>query len=170
MSAPRWRAHAGALVMPGTAGLAIPALLGGWHAPVDRLGDGMLIAGVVVALGGWALVAWTVTLFVVRGRGTLAPWNPTRRLVIDGPFAHVRNPMITGVAIAIGGAAIALRSAAVGEWLLVFVAVNHTYFVLSEEPGLRRRFGPAYEEYAAAVPRWWPRATRYRPTRSPVGG
>ena len=61
----------------------------------------------VVAAAGLAMLVWTVTLFVRVGRGTLAPWDPTRRLVARGPYARVRNPMISGVlAIIVGEAAI----------------------------------------------------------------
>ena len=48
-------------------------------------------------------------------------------------------------------------SSRIGAWLLLFVAINHTYFLLLEEPGLVARFGEEYERYRAAVPRWLPR-------------
>jgi hypothetical protein len=41
--------------------------------------------GIGLILGGLALVVWTVKLFVTAGRGTLAPWDPTSRLVVRGP-------------------------------------------------------------------------------------
>ena len=63
------------------------------------------VAGALLAAAGLGMLAWTVTLFIRIGRGTLAPWDPTRKLVVRGPYAHVRNPMITGVlAILIGEA------------------------------------------------------------------
>jgi protein-S-isoprenylcysteine O-methyltransferase Ste14 len=120
------------------------------------------IAGLLITLLGGIMVGWTITLFVRIGRGTLAPWNPTRHLVVAGPFAHARNPMISGVASTIAGVALATGSTRVGLWFVAFVAANHAYFVLSEEPGLRRRFGAEYDEYAANVPRWWPRLRAYR--------
>ncbi len=43
----------------------------------------------------------------------------------------------------------------------VFFAINAVYFPLSEEPGLRRRFGDEYDEYARNVPRWIPRLRRW---------
>jgi hypothetical protein len=42
---------------------------------------------------GLVLMVATIRLFVVVGRGTLAPWNPTKRLVVQGVYRHVRNPM-----------------------------------------------------------------------------
>ena len=121
----------------------------------------MLVAGRVVGglvfAAGFALFTWCVLLFAHVGRGTLAPWDPTRRLVVVGPYRHVRNPMISAVATMLAGEALFLLSARVALWLLTFLLVNHAYFLLVEEPGLVRRFGDDYARYRAAVPRWLPR-------------
>jgi protein-S-isoprenylcysteine O-methyltransferase Ste14 len=66
--------------------------------------------------------------------------------------------MITGVAGILAGEALITGSRALAIWLLAFVAINFTYFVLVEEPGLARRFGAPYLEYKERVPRWIPRA------------
>ena len=100
-----------------------------------------------------------MSLFARVGQGTLAPWDPTRRLVAVGPYRHVRNPMISGVAGMLLGEALAFGSWVVAGWALAFVLVNHIYFVVSEEPGLARRFGESYATYRANVPRWLPRWT-----------
>jgi protein-S-isoprenylcysteine O-methyltransferase Ste14 len=113
--------------------------------------------GGLVFLGGFALFVWCVLLFARVGRGTLAPWDPTRRLVVVGPYRHVRNPMISAVATMLAGEALFFLSARIALWLLLFVAINHGYFLLLEEPGLVARFGEEYERYRAAVPRWLPR-------------
>jgi protein-S-isoprenylcysteine O-methyltransferase Ste14 len=115
------------------------------------------IAGVILFAAGFALFMWCVLLFARVGRGTLAPWDPTRRLVIVGPYRHVRNPMITAVCTMLAGESLYFHSARIGAWLLLFVAINHTYFLLLEEPGLVARFGEEYERYRAEVPRWLPR-------------
>ena len=114
-------------------------------------------AGALLFAAGLALFVWCVVLFARVGRGTLAPWDPTRRLVVVGPYRHVRNPMITAVCTMLAGEALFFHSARIGEWLLLFVAINHTYFLLLEEPGLDARFGEEYVRYRAAVPRWIPR-------------
>jgi hypothetical protein len=51
----------------------------------------------------------------------------------------------------------ALGSARLAEWAVAFFAINHLYFLLSEEPGLQRRFGAEYAAYRRNVPRWIPR-------------
>jgi len=117
----------------------------------------MRALGTVVLLGGLALFGWCVTLFARVGQGTLAPWDPTQRLVAVGPYRYVRNPMISSVATVLAGWAIFTGSWVLALWLAVFVAFNSVYFVLVEEPGLEQRFGAPYREYKARVPRWVPR-------------
>ena len=53
--------------------------------------------GAALFLGGFMLFAWTIGLFARQGRGTLAPWDPTKQLVATGPYRHVRNPMYVAV-------------------------------------------------------------------------
>ena len=103
------------------------------------------------------MIVWTVSLFVRIGRGTLAPWDPTSRLVVRGPYRHVRNPMISGVLTVLLGEAVLFGSFAVLAWWAFVFALNAVYFVAFEEPDLRDRFGAEYEAYAERVPRWIPR-------------
>jgi protein-S-isoprenylcysteine O-methyltransferase Ste14 len=157
--------HLAAIVLlPGTVTVLVPALLladaglASW--PLAALGAALLLVGV-------GLIGWTVALFAGIGRGTLAPWDPTSRLVVRGPYRHVRNPMISGVLAVLLGEAALFGSVAVLIWAAVVFAVNAVYFVAVEEPGLRRRFGAEYGAYAARVPRWLPRPRqRQRPPRA----
>ena len=143
------------MLLPGTVAVVIPALLV-WLGGANVQPLTAVVGGVLVA-AGLTLVVWTVTLFVKVGRGTLAPWDPTSKLVVRGPYRYVRNPMITGVGTILAGQALFFRSWAIAIELAVFALVNAIYFPLVEEPGLRRRFGQEYEEYRARVPRWLPR-------------
>lgn len=105
---------------------------------------------------GLGLFAWCLVLFARIGQGTLAPWDPTKRLVAVGPYRRVRNPMISAVAAMLLGEACFFGSALLACWVVLFVLVNHLHFLVSEEPGLERRFGAAYAEYKERVPRWLP--------------
>jgi protein-S-isoprenylcysteine O-methyltransferase Ste14 len=143
------------VLLPGTVAVVIPALILSFEGVNVRPATAVLGACAIAA--GLGLVAWTIALFVRLGRGTLAPWDPTSRLVVQGPYSYVRNPMITGVGTILAGEAIFFRSWGIAIQLAVFAVVNAIYFPLVEEPGLRRRFGAEYEEYCARVPRWLPR-------------
>lgn len=162
------------LLLPFLVTVVLPRwLLTSWDQADSRwpAGSGLEDAGrgvgVLLLVAGLALFAWCVVLFASVGRGTLAPWDPTRRLVVVGPYRHVRNPMITSVAAILAAEALFVGSWLLGAWLAVFILVNHVYFMSSEEPGLARRFGASYGEYERAVPRWVP---RLRPWRGGVSG
>jgi protein-S-isoprenylcysteine O-methyltransferase Ste14 len=153
------------LLLPVVVALVAPILLraapGDSHWALEGAPRFLARAGgaALIALGV-ALFVWCVALFARVGRGTLAPWDPTQRMVAVGPYRHVRNPMITGVALALAGQALLLGSRRIALWTAGFILVNHAYFMLLEEPGLRRRFGAEYERYRAEVPRWLPHIGR----------
>lgn len=166
MATPRLLANLRSFVLPLTAAGVVPAVLLariGWAPALASVHPARAAAGALVAAAGLAMLVWTVTLFIRVGRGTLAPWDPTRRLVVRGPYAHVRNPMITGVLTILIGQAIAFGAWPLWEWAAAFLVINHVYFVASEEPGLRRRFGAEYDEYKQNVPRWMPRVRPWHP-------
>lgn len=151
------------LLLPFVVTVVVPRWLLGMNAATPGWGgapavDGLSrAAGAVVFAIGFGLFAWCVWLFARVGQGTLAPWDPTQRLVAVGPYRHVRNPMIGGVLLMLIGEALLWRSGALALWAGTFLLINHTYFLLSEEPGMERRFGESYRVYRSHVPRWIPR-------------
>ena len=151
------RRHALAIgLLPVVVTLVVPAAIVRQDRPVEVRWALALPGGVLIA-AGLALVVWTIALFGTVGKGTLAPWDPTSRLVVRGPYRHVRNPMISGVLGILLGEAVLLGSVPLLIWFGLVFAVNAVYMPLVEEPGLRRRFGEDYETYKANVPRWVPR-------------
>ena len=118
--------------------------------------------GLPLAAAGFWLWAWCVWLLARVGRGTLAPWSPTRHLVVAGPYRHVRNPMIAGVVAMLIGEAACLGSVWIFGWAIAFWLGKQIWFITSEEPTLVRRFGGAYACYRDAVPRWLPRRTPWQ--------
>jgi protein-S-isoprenylcysteine O-methyltransferase Ste14 len=156
-----WRHARAVLLLPTMVTVVIPAVLVAFTGVNVAPGTAVL-GGVVIALG-LVLVVWTVQLFVTIGRGTLAPWDATTKLVVRGPYRHVRNPMITGVACILAGEAILLGSLAVLIEFATFVVLNAIYMPLAEEPGLASRFGAEYDAYRANVPRWLPRLRPWNP-------
>jgi protein-S-isoprenylcysteine O-methyltransferase Ste14 len=164
-----WRHLVNILLFPATMTVFIPATiaaLAGVRAPNVGTLRGLLLAvtgGVLIALGLW-LLAWTVFLFDRVGHGTLAIGSPVK-LVVRGPYRHVRNPMMTGVfCIQLGTAA-----ATASPWLLGWFALFSTVVAIAipayEEPHLRERFGVDYEAYRQNIPRWIPRPTAWQPPR-----
>ena len=122
-----------------------------------RTEEARLWAALLFAAPGILLASWTTWLFVHRGGGTPAPWDPPRKLVVAGPYRHVRNPMLTGVLLVLIAESLLFASWPLFGWVLAFFLINTAYFLTIEEPGLQRRFGEDYRRYKANVPRWIPR-------------
>ncbi|MDE3149506.1 MAG: isoprenylcysteine carboxylmethyltransferase family protein [Acidobacteriota bacterium] len=116
------------------------------------------IAGIVIGSAGAVVALWCVCAFVWIGKGTPAPFDPPRKLVIRGPYRFVRNPMYIGAALALAGAALFYGSMSLLIYGILFLLAAHLFVVFYEEPTLRRNFGAEYEAYCHRVRRWWPRA------------
>jgi len=145
------------LVMPGTIGVYVPLLLARGHAATGGLER---VPALLLLTAGAALYARCVWDFARFGRGTPAPIDAPRRLVVRGPYRWVRNPMYVAVLAVILGQALWFRA----PGLLLYGAVVAACFALFvrgyEEPHLRRTFGAEYEAYVARVGRWLPRWRR----------
>ncbi|NHJ13643.1 MAG: isoprenylcysteine carboxylmethyltransferase family protein [Candidatus Thorarchaeota archaeon] len=160
------RSHAQSFLLPFVVLLCFPALVLLLTSDVTNaltepppLGPIVFLFGMVFMACGLILMIVTIRLFATVGRGTLAPWSPTKNLVVEGPYRYVRNPMISGVLSIALAEALIFTSLGLMVLFLVFLLGNHIYFIKSEEPGLVTRFGDEYLEYTRNVPRWIPRLT-----------
>ena len=118
----------------------------------------------VIAIGfGVLLLAICVVEFAHRGRGTLSPADPPRKLVVQGPYRWVRNPMYLAVTLILLGEVLLTRSPGLLLYWVLWFAVVNLFIRAYEEPSLRRQFGAEYERYTAAVPRWLPRSRPWQP-------
>jgi protein-S-isoprenylcysteine O-methyltransferase Ste14 len=136
---------------PGTVAGIIPWLLVG-----DRVAGGgapRFLALLLYALG-LAIYSWCVWDFASFGRGTPAPIDAPRRLVVRGLYRWTRNPMYVGVlAIVLGWAALFEHATVVVYAFCVFVAF-HCFVVFYEEPHLTQLFGSEYSAYRERTGRW----------------
>ncbi len=113
--------------------------------------------GLGCVAAGAVLLGACIWEFARRGRGTLAPADPPRELVLGGLYRYVRNPMYLSVtAILLGEALAAGSRPMLLYWACWFLGVN-LFVIFYEEPSLRRRFGASYERYTERVARWLPR-------------
>ena len=108
------------------------------------------------AIGGIILL-WSFWNFLHEGRGTPAPLDPPKELVVVGFYRYVRNPMYVGIFLLLLGHFLWFKFL----WLLGYLAIVfltvHLFVKFYEEPTLKRQFGQRYEEYLMKVPRWIPR-------------
>jgi protein-S-isoprenylcysteine O-methyltransferase Ste14 len=127
-------------------GIMPPAAIGAWQ-----------VAGMLLGAAGGALALTCILTFVFIGRGTPAPFDPPRRLVVQGPYGLIRNPMYVGAGLALAGAALVYQSIPLLGYAGLFLAIAHLFVVLYEEPTLRQTFARDYEAYCLRVGRWWPK-------------
>jgi protein-S-isoprenylcysteine O-methyltransferase Ste14 len=145
------------LLIPGTVLGVIPFALvaSGWGPRID-LGSARLL-GWVLVVPGLAVIFWCFVDFVRRGRGTPAPYDPPRELVLGGLYRYVRNPQYIGVVLVTSGEALLTGRVILLAYAACLAVLYHLFVKFYEEPTLRRTFGPAYDRYCATVPRWVPR-------------
>lgn len=146
---------------PGTVCGLVPWLITRWQRPTHPLllADA---AGILLVLAGSTVLVHAFVAFVRHGRGTPAPPAPTERLVVEGTYRYVRNPMYVAVFCVILGQVVLFASWTLLGWLALVAGVTNGFVRIHEEPTLRRTYGPAYEAYVGAVPRWLPRLTPWR--------
>jgi len=126
-------------------GIVRPAGIGSWQ-----------IAGLAILVVGGAVALWCILTFALVGRGTPAPFDPPRKLVVAGPYRWVRNPMYIGAGGVLVGTALFYESAALVAFAAGFLLAAHLFVVFYEEPTLERTFGAQYADYRNAVQRWVP--------------
>jgi protein-S-isoprenylcysteine O-methyltransferase Ste14 len=115
-------------------GIIPPGSIGAWQ-----------VAGMLLGASGAALAITCIVTFVFLGRGTPAPFDPPRRLVVQGPYRLVRNPMYFGAGLALSGAALFYQSIPLLGYAALFLLMTHVFVVWYEEPTLRRTFDRDYE-------------------------
>ncbi len=153
--APVWAAgFLAVMVAVFAAGMLTDRVLG-----LPPLLDGIAGVGIGIALvgAGAAVYGWCAALFL-RAKGTPVPVSPPRDLVQGGPYAVVRNPMLTGLFASLFGLGFILHSTStVFMWIPLFILLNAIELRLVEEPELERRLGVKYAEYRRRVPMFIPR-------------
>jgi protein-S-isoprenylcysteine O-methyltransferase Ste14 len=145
-----FRALLAFLALPGAVAFAVPLLLFRSRTPAE----GFHPLGAVVLGVGVVVLGWCVRDFYVLGRGTLAPWDPPRALVVRGLYRYSRNPMYVGVLCIVTGWALGFQSIGLAIYAICLVVAFHVRVLVAEEPFLARTHGQAWLDYKARVPRW----------------
>jgi protein-S-isoprenylcysteine O-methyltransferase Ste14 len=141
------------LVVPGTVAVYVPLLIVRGNA----LASGPALAiGILLLAAGSAIYTWCIWDFAVFGRGTPAPVDAPKKLVVRGLYRYTRNPMYLGVLTVILGWAVLFRAAGLLFYAVAFGTCFHLVIILYEERHLQREFGQEYDLYRTQVPRWLP--------------
>jgi protein-S-isoprenylcysteine O-methyltransferase Ste14 len=146
--------------------ILVPAVVAGyvpWTLSPRRLASGYWQIGwVLVAIGAAIYLRCLVSFLAARGtpaiffsRGLRAIWGEEPpSLVQSSLYRFSRNPMYLGVLILILGEALIYRSLPIALYALGLFAFFHLLVVFVEEPHLRAREGPTYDDYRRHTPRW----------------
>jgi len=106
---------------------------------------------------GFIILLWCFWDFVQKGKGTPAPIDPPKELVVAGLYKYVRNPMYVGAFLINAGYFLWFGYWNLLFYLLAYSLMVHVFVTLYEEPHLKKTFGLSYEDYLKKTPRWIPR-------------
>lgn len=169
-SMPRWVAAAGtalfALVVQGFGVVLLPYAFTHWR-PGPAWPLGVRAFGIALIVVGAGVVIWAFVQFAVEGIGVPIPGEPnSRRLIVGGPYRHLRNPLYLGSVLNITGQALLLGRPVLLVYAAVFLALTAALARWIEDPALAARFGAEFDSYRGQVHGWWPRLP-HRVTRGP---
>ena len=145
------------VLLPGTVAVYIPYRL---LAPVNL--PGLVVwsfsqyLGAIFVLLGTGILLICVWSFAHHGRGTLAPFDETRKLVLVGLYKYVRNPMYVGVIIILLGESVFFWSTPLLIYSFIVFTLFNLVIIGFEENRLRHKYGDEYRRYRASVGRWLP--------------
>ena len=131
------------------------------HVNLFELGE-FRYFGVLPIVMGVIVYLWCSFAFVLTGKGTPIHTMPPKKFVVKGLYRYVRNPMYLAFCLVLTGETLLFQSQGLLIYLLIMFGIFNMGLIVSEEPGLRKRFGDSYIQYCKSVGRWIPRLTPYR--------
>ncbi len=144
-------------LVPGTVTILVPYwLLSSRSAPPSMQLGIFRYLGVLPILTGASIYFWCAWDFTFVGRGTPAPIDPPKKLVVRGLCRYVRNPMYVGILSMLLGEALLFTSWRLFEYTAIAFISFFFIVILYEEPMLRHKFGESYRQYCKDVARWIP--------------
>ena len=145
------------ILVPGAATVLVPYLLltSGFQLHPMEIGAWRIL-GLPPVLLGAVTYLWCAWDFTFTGRGTPAPIDPPKELVVKGLYRYVRNPMYVGITLILLGEGLLFESAVLFLYVGLLLVWFQLFIVYYEEPTLRRLFGASYESYCKSVSRWIP--------------
>jgi len=147
------RALASFIALPGMVAIILPPTI----ALIDPFKGNTWTPGIIIMAFGAFVLLWCVRDFFVSGKGTLAPWDPPKTLVVVGLYKFVRNPMYLGVLFLVLGWSCYFTSPLLLLYAIFFSQGFRRQVIYHEEPWLESQFQEQWQIYKKNVPRWLPR-------------
>jgi protein-S-isoprenylcysteine O-methyltransferase Ste14 len=115
------------------------------------------VLGWFILVVGWFIMFWPVISFFST-RGTPVPFDPPPKLITNGLYTYIRNPMLLGMFIFMLGLGVLLGSLSlIFIFTPLFIVINVLYIKVIEEKEMEKKFGRDYLEYKKRVPMFIPR-------------
>jgi protein-S-isoprenylcysteine O-methyltransferase Ste14 len=128
----------------------------------DFGGQPILAAVGIVLLAGALIfrlqISRYLSLSTLLGFPEIDPLQHPQKLLIEGPYAHLRHPRYVQVTMALAGWALLANYPAAYVAALLWIPLM-LVIVRLEEAELLRRFGYEYVAYRDRVARFWPHAS-----------
>jgi protein-S-isoprenylcysteine O-methyltransferase Ste14 len=126
------------------------------------------LVGLIVYVLGLGGTLWAQAAMADSWRIGVAGTERTR-MIVQGPFQYVRNPIFTCMTLAVIGITLLLPNAMALLGVLLLIAAVEIQVRTVEEPYLANAHGEAYRRYCSAVGRFVPGIGRlpHRPTLVP---
>ena len=151
------------LLLPGTVTVLIPYFILPQSCFNEWPGiSAVAVAAMIAGLSGLAGLLHCIWGFAVYGKGTLAPIDPPKLLVVRGLYKYTRNPMYSSVVIVLLSEALLFGSPSLLVYAAMVLLGFHLFVIFYEEPRLRSQFGRSYEEYCKTISRWGITIRRFR--------
>lgn len=144
-------------IVPGAVTIIVPYWLLSCSAPPALQFGLFRYFGLLPASIGIAILLRCVWDFTFAGKGTPAPIDPPKELVVQGLYRYVRNPMYIGILSILLGEAVFFTSWRLFEYTIIVFSLFYLFVLFYEEPVLKKKFGESYREYCKKVSRWIPR-------------
>jgi protein-S-isoprenylcysteine O-methyltransferase Ste14 len=127
----------------------VPLVLSPWTIPAG-----------ICSVVGVAIYLWCAYDFGVAGRGTPAPIDAPKHLVVRGLYQYVRNPMYVGVMLVLVAWNMLYQTISLMNYTIGAFVFFNLFVFFYEEPHLQRLFGEEYSAYRSRAGRWLPRIRR----------
>jgi protein-S-isoprenylcysteine O-methyltransferase Ste14 len=118
----------------------------------NLVSTGLFLAGLVLV--GIATVGRLWCSLYISG-------HKNEALITTGPYSLSRNPLYGFSLLGFAGIGFASETFTLGIVLIVAMLIGYPAVIRQEEAVLRARFGAAFEDYCARVPRFLPKLSGY---------
>lgn len=111
-------------------------------------------AAFAIFVAGFCLALWGERTFVHAGTELMPASHSNSKLVMNGPFRYTRNPMYSGLLLAMFAVALYFGSWPFYLSIIVLFVVIQAAFIPFEEAKMERQYGAEFRQYKSRTRRW----------------